>query len=91
MSESVRIDSIFVGRTMPKSYSGDLWTRVIEAVEEGASRRSCHMGGPRRWPCRRPCRCNWHRTTAMPRNLVRAGEDHALLDEVMHQPFSLVS
>jgi transposase len=40
MSESIDIDSPFRGLTMPKSYSGDLRERVIEAVElEGASRR----------------------------------------------------
>ena len=38
MSESIAIDSRR-GRTMPKSYSGDLRERVIEAVEAGASRR----------------------------------------------------
>jgi len=40
MSESLGIDSPFGGWAMPKSYSGDLRERVIEAVEiEGASRR----------------------------------------------------
>src|SRR5258707_12264677 len=40
MSESLDIDSPFPGLAMPKSYSGDLRERVIEAVEmEGASRR----------------------------------------------------
>ena len=39
MSESLCIDSPFRGRAMPKSYSGDLRERVIEAVEMGASRR----------------------------------------------------
>jgi transposase len=39
MSESLRIDSPFRGWAMPKSYSGDLRERVIEAVETGASRR----------------------------------------------------
>src|SRR5216684_1367034 len=40
MSESLCIDSLFRGCAMPKSYSGDLRERVIEAVEiEGASRR----------------------------------------------------
>jgi transposase len=40
MSESLGIDSHFRGCAMPKSYSGDLRERVIEAVEiEGASRR----------------------------------------------------
>ena len=35
----MRIDSPFRGWAMPKSYSGDLRERVIEAVEHGASRR----------------------------------------------------
>jgi transposase len=39
VSESVGIDSPLWGRTMPRSYSGDLRERVIEAVETGASRR----------------------------------------------------
>src|ERR1700732_443155 len=39
MSESSCIDSPLRGRAMPKSYSGDLRERVIEAVESGASRR----------------------------------------------------
>lgn len=39
MSECVGIDSPLWGRTMPRSYSGDLRERVIEAVETGASRR----------------------------------------------------
>src|SRR6266480_8132442 len=39
MSESLCIDSPLRGWTMPKSYSGDLRERVIEAVEAGASRR----------------------------------------------------
>ena len=39
MSESSCIDSPLRGRAMPKSYSGDLRERVIEAVEGGASRR----------------------------------------------------
>ena len=39
MSESLCIDSPFLGLAMPKSYSGDLRERVIEAVETGASRR----------------------------------------------------
>jgi transposase len=39
MSESLGIDSPMHGWTMPKSYSGDLRERVIEAVESGASRR----------------------------------------------------
>src|SRR5712691_2818700 len=39
MSESLGIDSPFRRRAMPKSYSGDLRERVIEAVEiEGVSR-----------------------------------------------------
>ena len=38
MSESLGIDSPFRGWAMPKSYSGDLRERVIEAVEMGASR-----------------------------------------------------
>jgi transposase len=40
LSESLVIDSPLRGWAMPKSYSGDLRERVIEAVEiEGASRR----------------------------------------------------
>ena len=39
MRESFGIDSPMRGWTMPKSYSGDLRERVIEAVESGASRR----------------------------------------------------
>jgi hypothetical protein len=39
MSDSSGIDSPLRGRAMPKSYSGDLRERVIEAVEGGASRR----------------------------------------------------
>jgi transposase len=39
VSEAVGIDSPLWGRTMPRSYSGDLRERVIEAVETGASRR----------------------------------------------------
>jgi transposase len=39
MSESLCIDSPLWGCAMPKSYSGDLRERVIEAVEAGASRR----------------------------------------------------
>jgi len=39
MSESSCIDTPLRGRAMPKSYSGDLRERVIEAVEGGASRR----------------------------------------------------
>ena len=39
MRESLCIDSPFRGWAMPKSYSGDLRERVIEAVEAGASRR----------------------------------------------------
>jgi transposase len=39
MSESVGIDSIFGGRTMPNPYSTELRERVIARVESGASRR----------------------------------------------------
>jgi transposase-like protein len=40
MRDSLRIDSpCGWGRAMPKAYSGDLWERVIETVEAGASRR----------------------------------------------------
>src|SRR5258708_34179407 len=39
MSESVRLDSIFEGETMPKPYSGDLRARGIEDIATGASRR----------------------------------------------------
>jgi transposase len=39
MSESGCIDSPLRGWAMPRSYSGDLRERVIEAVESGASRR----------------------------------------------------
>src|SRR5512144_1176924 len=39
MSESIRIGSIFGGRTKPKGYSMDLRERVIASVEAGASRR----------------------------------------------------
>src|SRR5258708_35670549 len=39
MSESLCIDSPLQGLAMPKSYSGDLRERVIEAVAGGASRR----------------------------------------------------
>jgi transposase len=39
MGESLCIDSAARGLAMPKSYSGDLRERVIEAVETGASRR----------------------------------------------------
>ena len=39
MNESSCIDSPLRGWAMPKSYSGDLRERVIEAVEAGASRR----------------------------------------------------
>ena len=40
MSESLAIDSPFRGLAMPKSYSGDLRERVIEAVTmDGLSRR----------------------------------------------------
>ncbi len=39
MSESVGIDSILGGQTMPKAYSADIRGRVIARVEGGASRR----------------------------------------------------
>lgn len=39
MGESVGIDSLFGGRTMPKSYSADIRGRVIARVAGGASRR----------------------------------------------------
>src|SRR5262249_49889510 len=39
MSESVGIDSLFGGRTMPNPYSGELRQRVIARVESGGSRR----------------------------------------------------
>jgi transposase len=39
MGESDGIDSLFGGRTMPKSYSADIRGRVIARVEGGASRR----------------------------------------------------
>jgi len=38
MSESLRIDSPLGGGRCQSPYSGDLWERVIEAVEMGASR-----------------------------------------------------
>lgn len=38
MSKSLGIDSPYRGWAMPKSYSGDLRKRVIEAIEAGASR-----------------------------------------------------
>jgi transposase len=46
MSQSLCIDSPMRGWAMPKSYSGDLRVRVIEAVETGASRREAaeHFG-----------------------------------------------
>src|SRR5437899_12389847 len=46
MGESLCIDSPSRGLAMPKSYSGDLRERVIEAVETGASRREAaeHFG-----------------------------------------------
>jgi transposase len=46
MSESLGIDSIAWGVSMPKSYSCDLRARVIESVEAGASRREAaeHFG-----------------------------------------------
>jgi transposase len=39
MSESVGIDSISRGNTMPRAYSDDLRSRVIEEIATGASRR----------------------------------------------------
>src|SRR5258707_305950 len=39
MSDSSCTDSSLRGPAMPKSYSGDMRERVIEAVEGGASRR----------------------------------------------------
>ncbi len=39
MSESIGIDSLFGGRTMPRSYSADIRGRVIARVEGGASAR----------------------------------------------------
>src|SRR5215472_1077730 len=39
MSESVGIDSILRGQSMPRPYSNDLRVRVIEEIEAGASRR----------------------------------------------------
>src|SRR6266850_3334236 len=39
MSESIGIDSILGGETMPSSYSADIRGRVIARVESGASRR----------------------------------------------------
>jgi transposase len=39
MRETLRIDSLLEGGAMPKSYSGDLRERVIEAVAKGGSRR----------------------------------------------------
>jgi transposase len=39
MSESIGIDSILGGGTMPTAYSADLRGRVIARVESGASRR----------------------------------------------------
>ena len=39
MSESIGIDSILRGRTMPTAYSADIRGRVIARVESGASRR----------------------------------------------------
>src|SRR5258706_4369486 len=55
MSESLCIDSRLRRWTMPKSYSGDLRERVIEAVEAGASRREAgerfeiHASSSGRW------------------------------------------
>jgi transposase len=39
MSESIGIDSILGGWTMPTAYSADIRVRVIARVESGASRR----------------------------------------------------
>jgi transposase len=39
MSESIGIDSLFGGGTMPKAYSADMRGRVIARVESGGSRR----------------------------------------------------
>jgi transposase len=39
MMESIGIDSLLGGGTMPKAYSGDMRERVITEVESGASRR----------------------------------------------------
>jgi len=39
MGESIGIDSLLGGWTMPKAYSGDMRVRVIGEVESGASRR----------------------------------------------------
>ena len=46
MSEPLCIDSLPRRLAMPKAYSGDLRERVIEAVEEGASRHEAaeHFG-----------------------------------------------
>ena len=38
MGESIEIDSLLGGGTMPKAYSGDMRERVIARVESGASR-----------------------------------------------------
>jgi Homeodomain-like domain len=38
-SDSVSIDSLWGGGTMPKAYSADMRTRVIARLESGASRR----------------------------------------------------
>jgi hypothetical protein len=38
-SDSIGIDSLWGGRTMPEAYSADMRTRVIARVESGASRR----------------------------------------------------
>jgi transposase len=40
MGESIGIDSLLGGWTMPKAYSGDMRERVIAEVESGASRRA---------------------------------------------------
>src|SRR5262245_62623795 len=39
MGESIGIDSVLGGWTMPTAYSGDMRKRVIAEVESGASRR----------------------------------------------------
>src|SRR5262245_31587041 len=39
MGESIGIDSLVGGWTMPKAYSGEMRERVIAEVESGASRR----------------------------------------------------
>ena len=71
MSESGGIDSILRGRSMPRPYSNDLRSRVIEAIEAGASRR----GG-------RPIRAQPERGgdlgPALGRNWERCGERNEL-------------